>query len=175
MCILSILARHHKKWINIVENFGANPAISEDIVQETYIKILGMKDRAKMLYNEADVNHFYMYLTLRSVYIDYCRKNRPVNEDSFVDLEQIDVDMDREMAFERLYQKVIDKINGFGKYGSILSQMYFKTDYSLRNLSEMSEIGMYSLYNSIKKYRKAVQDDLGEDFEDFKNGDYDKI
>ena len=175
MEILRILAQDHAKWINIVENFGANKAICEDIVQDTYLKVSEMRNPRKMLYNASEVNYWYFCLTLRSVFIDYTRQRIKELSAEQEFREFYDPDMDREEAWERMYQSIIAKINEFGKYGSVLSQMYFKTDYSLRDLSEMSEISLTSIYNSIRKYRQELQDEFGEDWEDYLNQDYDKI
>lgn len=175
MDILTILAKDHDKWCKIVENMGANKAFSEDIVQDAYIKVAEMKNPLRMLYKENEANHYYFYLVLNSVYIDSVRKKKVDTTPMWVHESHEPLDTEKEEAFERLYQKTIAFINDMGKYGSVLSQMYFKTNYSLRDLSEMGEIGLSSLYNSIKKYREAIRESLGEDYEDFMNQDYDKI
>jgi len=174
MEILRILAIDHEKWINVVENMGSNKAICEDIVQDTYIKVAMMKNPRKLLYNESEVNYWYFCLMLRSTFVDYVRKMKLQASAEFVTPKD-DVDMDKEEAWEKMYIMVISRINEFGRYGSVLSQMYFKTDYSLRDLSDMSEISLTSIYNSIRKYRDQLQEELGDDWEDYLNGDYDKI
>lgn len=174
MEILKILARDHSKWVGVVENLGANKAICEDIVQDVYIKVAEMKNPRKLLYNESEANYWYFCLMLRSRFIDYIRKQKLEASAEFV-YDKNEPDLDQEEAWERLYQSIIAKINTFGRYGSVLSQMYFKTDYSLKRLSEMSEISITSIYNSIRKYRDQLQDEFGEDWEDYLNEDYDKI
>ena len=176
MRILELLAKDHKKWVNLVEKLGASSWVSEDIVQDAYIKISRMKNPEKFMYKENEPNYWYFCLTLNSVYVDHCKKNSiPTESFDFSLAPSEDADIEKEESWERLYVNIIAYINSFGKYGSVLSQMYFKTDYSLRDLSEMGDIGLSSLYNSIKKYRQDIRDEFGEDYEDFKNGDYDKI
>lgn len=174
MKILIILAKDHSKWINVVENMGANKAICEDIVQDTYIKVAEMKNPRKLLYNESEINYWYFCLALRSVFVDYIRKKKLESSAEFV-VSTDEPNMTQEEAWERMYQKVISHIIALGKYGNVLSQMYFKTDYSLRDISEMSEIGLTSIYNSIRQYREHLKNELGEDYEDYMNQDYDKI
>lgn len=174
MEILSILAKDHSKWIAVVENIGANKAICEDIVHDTYIKVAKMKNPRKLLYNEHEVNYWYFCMMLRSVFIDYVRRKKLESQAEFISSMDV-LNIEQEEAWERMYQKIIARINDFGRYGSVLSQMYFKTDYSLRDISDMSEISLTSIYNSIRKYREQLQDELGEDFDDYLNEDYDKI
>lgn len=177
MKVLVILARDHDKWRNFVaKNLEANEAIAEDIVQDAYLKVAAMKNPEKFLYGEDQINYWYFIQVLNSVYIDKTRKaGLEVVAMEDLDIEYLEADMEMEEAFERLYLKTIEEINSFGRYGSILSQMYFKTRYSLRDLSSMAEVSLSSLYNSIKKYRYDLREALGEDWEDFKNRDYDKI
>ena len=37
---MQLLAKKHSDWKNIVNSFGGNQALSEDLVQEMYFKIL---------------------------------------------------------------------------------------------------------------------------------------
>lgn len=175
MSILSLLAEHHDKWISVVRNFGANEAFCEDIVQDTYLKIAQMKNPDKIRYKETEVNHWYMVLALQSTFIDSVRKKKELCRESLTSEAREVLDMEKEEAFERLYTKTLRFISEIDRYSDILSQIYFKTDYSIRGISEMSGIGPSSIYNSIKKIREDVQNELGEDYEDFLNGDYDKI
>ena len=177
MKVLEILARDHSKWCNFVaKNLEANEAIAEDIVQDAYLKVAAMKDPNKFLYGDDQINYWYFIQVLNSIYIDKTRKvgleTIPYED---LSIQYLEVDMEMEEAFERLYNKAIAEINEFGRYGSILSQMYFKTRYSLRDLSSMAEVSLTSIYNSIRSYRQDLRDALGEDWEDFKNQDYDKI
>jgi DNA-directed RNA polymerase specialized sigma24 family protein len=173
--ILSILAKDNNKWVSIVCNMGADEDLARDIVQDMYVRVAEMKNPDKILYSETEVNYFYVFLTLRSIFIDHTRQNKPTMDlDDYVAAHE-EPDMDEQEAFDRLYNAIIAEINGFGKYGSILSQMYFKTNYSMRDLSAMSDISLMSIYNSIKQYRSRLAEKFGEDWEDYTNRDFDKI
>jgi transposase len=46
---------------------------------------------------------------------------------------------------------------------------------SLRQIANGAGIGLNSIHNSVKSYRKILKDELSEDLMDYFNGDYDKI
>lgn len=176
MEILTILNRDRKKWINIVINLGCPEEYSEDVVHDMYLKIASYGDSKKIMYeNTGEVNYWYIILTLRSVCYDFLRhKNRFVNWTPF-DIEYEPLNLKKEEAFMLMYDNVISACNDFGRYGSKLTQMYFKTDYSLRQIASESNISVSSIFHSIKNYKSILKDRFGEDFEDFINEDYDKI
>jgi len=70
---LSTLAKHHKDWLRIVNSFGEY-FLAEDIVQETYIKIIRLNHIDKIVTDS--VNKNIMWLILRSVYIDHLRAKK---------------------------------------------------------------------------------------------------
>ena len=63
--IISLIANDHKKWVRIVDSFGAKN--SEDIVQEMYLKIYDWKGKydKTLMYNETEVNYFFIFKVLR--------------------------------------------------------------------------------------------------------------
>jgi len=74
--VLEILARYHNKWLSMAISLGVPEHMREDIVQEMYIKIAGLKNPSKMLYKKDEPNTWYVYLTLQSVFIDVVRGER---------------------------------------------------------------------------------------------------
>ena len=72
---LEILARKHDDWINCIKGMGCNESLAEDYVQDAYIKFHNYLQKGKNIsYGDDDVNTFYFYMTLRSVYIDDKKK-----------------------------------------------------------------------------------------------------
>lgn len=175
MDLLQILNQDRQKWINVVISLGCPKDYAEDVVQDMYIKIATMKNPRKIMYNETEVNYWYVILALRSVCYDFMKWESKYVVSDIVEEADDPFSMEEQLAFERLYEKVKDEANGFGKYGARLVQVYFKTDYSIRGLAAESTISVTSIYNSIKQYRAILREKLGEDYEDYINGDYDKV
>ena len=68
---LRILAKKHKRWIALVNSMGCNKHESEDVVQDAYLKIHKYLEKGTNIdYGVQDVNDFYFYMTLRSIYLN---------------------------------------------------------------------------------------------------------
>ena len=81
---LEKIAEKHDDWVRIVLSFGCKESIAEDIVQEMYIRIhtyitkgVDISFRVK---DKDDINHIYIYRTLRALYIDLHRKEKNINK-----------------------------------------------------------------------------------------------
>ena len=175
--ILDILAKDQSKWISMVKAMGCPHYLVYDIVQEMYIKLSTVKDPYKILFNDTEANQFYVYLTLRSVYMDELKKEGMYKSADDIDLEFMSdhSDMDQEMGWDRLHGRIVEEICALGPYGAKLCNVYFKTDQSIRQISEGSGISPTSIFHSQKQYKKILKDKLEEDYQDYLNCDYDKI
>ena len=76
MTTLEKLAKKHKTWIRYVISFGCDPAIAEDIVQECYIKIDKLLSKGLNIDYGEEINYFYVYKTLKTLYGDLLRQNK---------------------------------------------------------------------------------------------------
>lgn len=184
---LSKLATRHKDWIAMVESLGCNKSESEDVVQDAYLKVYERLSKGvDITYGDEDVNGFYMYMTLRSIFLNKVKKKRDV-WNAVVDSSQESLDyhlnslrdsyadMEMESAYDRLMNKIWSEVNSWDFYSRNVFIAYFTTNLSLTKLSNDTTIGRSSLYNSIRQYREIIKDMFSEDVEDFKNGDFNKI
>ena len=68
-----------------VISFGCPVEIAEDYVQEMYIKIHNYSQRgADLMYNETEVNYFFIYVTLKNMYYDDIKSKKRY---SFLEIE----------------------------------------------------------------------------------------
>ena len=77
---MQLLAKKHSDWKNIVNSFGGNQALSEDLVQEMYIKIfrkLKADPNFNIMYGE-EINYVYVFKTLRTLFLDLQRKHKNI-------------------------------------------------------------------------------------------------
>ena len=73
---MRLLFEKHSDWIRIVNSFGEDPAISEDLVQEMYIKIqLKLEKGLDISYGD-EINYYYIFKTLRTLFLDLKRKGK---------------------------------------------------------------------------------------------------
>tara|TARA_R100001463_G_scaffold3730_4_gene14840 strand:+ start:1494 stop:1988 length:495 start_codon:yes stop_codon:yes gene_type:complete len=153
------LYKKHKTWVTIVKSFGCNSSMAEDLVQEMYIKIiLKMKDGLDIRYNENDINYFYIFRTLNSLYIDLKRKNYNV--------KKIDIDHVNESLLNKKNNNInIDYIEKYDIIKKELDKMYWydKKVFEIINggesiaaLSRKTHIAYYSLYNTYTKVKNKL-------------------
>ena len=89
--MLELLAKEHTLWIKMVINMGCYKDVAEDIVQEMYLKLHRLiKDENKIMYNDDEVNRFYVFVTLKNLYIDYRKAKGKYNFFEFDERDEVD-------------------------------------------------------------------------------------
>jgi DNA-directed RNA polymerase specialized sigma24 family protein len=183
---LERLAFKHQRWCNLVRNMGCNEAYIEDVVQDAYIKIYSyLENGLDINYGSDDVNDFYFYMTLRSVYFGSKQKKDINNnfvevtkdrlEYVFDNLKSEFYDSEEEEAFNTLINSIFTEINSWSFYDKNVFIAYFSTDNSIRTLANDLGVGVNSIFNTIKTFRSIIKDKFGEDAQDYLNGDYNKL
>ncbi len=137
------------------------------------------------MYNETEVNRFYVYITLKNLWTDYCKeRSRYPKRDitNYYEFETPDwaiyeeVDKEKQEAEEYIIAKIDMEIESWDHwYDKKLFRLYYNTDISMRKLAKETKISVTSIFNSCKNYKEIIKSKLGEDFEDYLNGDFDKI
>lgn len=175
---LEKVARRHKEWVKIVESFGERN-YAEDIVQETYI-VLSKYANEKKVIKDGVVSRGYLYFTLRTTYYLYLKSKKRIQKVSLDDEEQYiqisdDTQMDEQVAFHKLCTMIDDITDDWHWYDKKLFKLYRDTDLSIRKLAEETNISWVSIFNTLKNAKQEIKDKLKEDFEDYKNEDYERI
>ena len=152
---LQIIAEKHNDWIRIVESFGCNSETAEDVVQEMYLKINSVLLRGvNIMYNEKEINHFYIFRTLRSMFLDLIRKEKKVN---IVSLEgtKMNFKSSTDVNFEVVYNKFLDNLDDMHWYDKKVFE-YIEGGESIASLSEKTKISYYSLYNTYRRVKQTL-------------------
>lgn len=178
--MLDLLAKNHNLWLNMVLGFGCDYDTAQDIVQSMYLRMHKyVKDEQRIMYNDDEVNRFFIYVTLKNMYRTYMNAENKfvwfeVREDDAIDTEMMEVAFDEAMetAFETLMARIGAEMGTWHRYDRILSEKYFKSDYSLRDIAKGAGISLTSIFNSIRNNKRILKDKFNEDWQDFKNGDY---
>ena len=181
--MLEKLAENHTMWIKMVVNMGCDVPTAQDIVQSMYLRMHRLiQDKKKIMYNDEEVNRFFVFVTLKNMFIDYKKAKGKYEFFEYIDgdgVEEVpdeflseDTDFEENEAFTYLTEAIAKEMGTWLRYDIILSSIYFKTDYSLRDISGGSGISLTSIFNSIKNYRSKLQAKFGEDYQDYINGDY---
>tara|TARA_R100001369_G_scaffold23515_1_gene43224 strand:+ start:5663 stop:6163 length:501 start_codon:yes stop_codon:yes gene_type:complete len=157
--LLTDIFKKHSIWLDIVKSFGCNKDTAEDIVSEMYIKIKKNLDKGLDIhYGDDDYNYFYIFKTLKSLFLDLKRKEKKV---CIISIDEPIVINEFHKHFD-----VYDNENYDSKYEIIkheLSKLYWydKKVYelidsgtSIATLSRKTSIPYHSLYNT---YRKVIE------------------
>ena len=171
---LQTLAKHHKDWVRIVNSFGEY-FLADDIVQETYIKIIRLNHIDKIV--TESVNKNIMWLILRSVYVDHlrARKIESVSIEDCTKLSYNDCNLEKHEAFNLIEQKIQEEIDKWHWYDIKLFNLYRESNLSMREIAEETDISLTSIFNTLKNCKERLLESIGEDFQDYLNGDFELI
>ena len=161
MTTLEKIAKKHKDWLRIVKSFGCDGDKCEDIVQEMYLKAHTLISNGTDISYGTEINHFYIYRILRSLFIDLCRKEAKITKvnveylEKFIQEEEVIQYKDIEGKMKEL-DSVLDKIYWYDKkvFDLISSGM------SIAELSKNSGISYYSLYNTYKNVKNIIKENI---------------
>ena len=67
---LRSIVERHKEWYHMAKSFGCDNDSANELVQEMYVrmhKYVGSLE--KVMYNETEINTYYVYVTLRNLYL----------------------------------------------------------------------------------------------------------
>jgi DNA-directed RNA polymerase specialized sigma24 family protein len=149
-----LLAKKHKTWINIVLSFGCSKTIAEDIVQEMYIKILLKLENGLDIMYEDEINYYYIFKVLKTLYIDLKRKGKNIKIINIEDtnLSQYDFDVD----YDEAYDKIKDELKNMFWYDRKVFEIINEGE-SIADFSRNSYIEYYSLYNTYRKVKDKLK------------------
>lgn len=173
---LRILATKHSQWIDMVNRFGGRD-IAEDIVQEAYIRIYKRAKPDKIVKN-GKPNEGYMFVVLRNIYIDYRKykaKMHTVQINDCYDISQDEqqlIDKKGQSKFDKL---ILDEQEDWHWYDKMLFNYYKESGKSLRDISNETGISVTSIFNTILNCKKRLRKSLYEDYQDYKNKEYERL
>ena len=161
MTTLEKIAQKHKDWLRIVKSFGCEGDKCEDIVQEMYLKAHTLISNGTDISYGDEINHFYIYRILRSLFIDLCRKEAKITKvnieylEKFVEEEEVIEYKDIEGKMKQL-DSLLDKVYWYDKkiFDLISSGM------SIAELSKKTNISYYSLYNTYKNVKTLIKQNI---------------
>ena len=161
MTTLQKIASKHNDWVRIVKSFGCEGDKCEDIVQEMYLKAHTLISNGTDISFGDEINHFYIYRVLRSLFIDLCRKEAKITKvnieylEKFVEEEEIKEYKDIEGKMKQL-DTLLDEVYWYDKkiFDLISSGM------SIAELSKKTNISYYSLYNTYKNVKTLIKQNI---------------
>jgi DNA-directed RNA polymerase specialized sigma24 family protein len=155
--MLNQLSQHHQKLKELAKKIAGNDA--EDVLQETYLKLY---ESGKQFH---EIDFGYVYLTMRSVYIDSKKatsvKNREVLIDDFTDWQIIEEEATEEIEIDKSKLNSFENLLLFSLYGIDIAndKNEIKTKIkgvSMRKLSIETGIPYITIYKAVQKIKEKL-------------------
>lgn len=164
--ISDILASKHNKWVSYCKSWGCNPDTSEDLVQEMYLKLLVLIQNGIDISYKDDINDFYVYKVLRTMFLDLCRKEQRTQvvdlADDYVSHvmnEATFAELDDHKLFDNVFDKVNEALNELHWYDRKVFELVQDTG-NISELSRNTSIEYRSLYNTYQKVKRKIKEKL---------------
>ncbi len=174
---LSKVAEHHEDYLRIVKSLGVDD-LAEDIVQEMYIKISKYCSPERILQENGTVNKYYIRCVLYNLVHDYRKQQNKHKKVNIEEVYNLGVEYDyieETEAYTGLIQLIGEEVKTWHWYDRDLFTLYWKTGWSIRKLSDETRISTSSIFQTLKYCKNQIRINVGEDYEDFMNQDYEHI
>jgi len=151
------IAKKHQTWITIVISFGAKENEAEDIVQSMYLKIIKKLDEGLNIDFNDDYNYFYIFKTLRSIFLDIKRKESKMPTIPIDNVQLTDY-IDEDKNIQKIYEKIEKELDTLYWYDKKVFQL-IQSGESIASLSRKTGIAYHSLYKtyiSVKSKMKKL-------------------
>jgi len=153
--VILLLAKKHKTWIDVVSSFGCDKTIAEDIVQEMYIKVLPkIENGLDIIYYDNDINYYYIYKVLKTLFIDLKRKGKNITMVNIEDTNYSKLDCD--VDYDQAYAKIKAELNTMFWYDRKVFEIINEGE-SIADFSRNSFIEYFSLYNTYRKVKAKLK------------------
>tara|TARA_R110001632_G_scaffold226274_1_gene359855 strand:+ start:125 stop:610 length:486 start_codon:yes stop_codon:yes gene_type:complete len=153
--VILLLAKKHKTWINVVSSFGCNKTITEDIVQEMYIKVIPKIEMGlDIIYHDSDINYYYIFKVLKTLHIDLQRKGKNITMVNIEDVNYSEIDCD--VDYDKAYNKIKSELSNMFWYDRKVFEIINEGE-SIADFSRNSYIHYHSLYNTYRKVKDKLK------------------
>jgi hypothetical protein len=155
---VEIAYKKHNQWVDIVLTFGGlNKEEAEDIVQTMYILLIkNTRKGIDFMYGD-EINYYYVFKLLRGLYVDLIRKKSKVKLVSLENIEPItEIDHNN---YDEVYKKLQEILKDMYWYDKKVYEIV-EDGTNISELSRKSKISYYSLYNTYKKVKQKLKENL---------------
>ena len=153
--------------------------IASYIVQMVFLRLLELESEGRTnFYEEDSLNFFYVYRSCINTALKYQRTKKRINKVSIEDMTHDQIEFEeypeQKAAMEKLINYMEEELDEFHWYDAKMMRIHMNGT-SMNKLHRDSEIGLTSIKNTIKNGKARIYQKIKEDFQDFQNGDFDKI
>ena len=161
--MLEVIFKSHKKWINTVLKFNCSKEEAEDIVGQMYLIIGKMLKKGLNITYGDEVNYYYIYLTLKTTFLQMKNKQKKQNKANSFEFESLDevdhLQASEDINFDAANEIVLKELEKMHWYDKRVFDL-IENGLSLKELSTKTGISYHSLYNTHRKTKEKLKDKL---------------
>ncbi len=158
--LIDRLGAKHPEWVHMAMSFGCNFEEANEIVQSMYVRLVKyIDDPDRIMYNEKELNSFYVYVTLRNLYLSKVHKwkvDSDVNEGTVSADNNIHLYEEEDM-YENLVGGIEEMVNSWYWYDKKMWEIHFKKQLSMRAISSVTRISLSSIFGTLKNGKNKVR------------------
>lgn len=175
--LLEKLSEKYEDWINMAKSFRISDDEAQELVQEMFIRIYDYVDSPnKIMYNETEINTFYIYITLRNLYYAnfHSGSKKIVLIDEFNDsmIKEHDIpnysEKSRKEHLEKVFENVDEVIDNWYWYDKKMFELYYRTNMSMRDISDETNITLSSIFNTLKNAKEQIREKIKKGYEEYR-------
>jgi hypothetical protein len=156
--VMILVAKKHDTWVDIVSTFGCTRTVAQDITQEMYIKIQLQVEKGLDIMYEDDINYYYIFKTLKTLFLDLKRKQKGIVmvniDDEYISSLGKAVATE-DVNFDSAYEDVKDELSKMYWWNRKVFEVVNEGE-SIAEFSRKSKISYTILYNAYKKVKKKL-------------------
>lgn len=145
-------------------SFGCSREQAEELVQEMYLKVdRAVKDVSRIMYNENEVNTYYIYITLRNLYLSghhHNKRPRDVEVNDFNVGKKYDeiINYETENLHNDLIEDISSEVNSWYWYDKKLWNIHFWEMMSMRSIAKATTISLSSIFNTLSNGKAKIKE-----------------
>lgn len=154
-------------------SFGCEKDDANELVQEMYLRLHKYVDNPeKITYKSNGVNTFYIYVTLRNLYLSkkhvYKQDGHREFTNSDTPITHNDFDLfDYEDKFDLLIDRIKQIVNDWYWYDKKLWDIHFYRKLSMRAISKETTISLSSIFNTLKNGKTKVKQEAESEYKNY--------
>ena len=184
------LVKNEEIWFRYLKHWGCNKDTAKDLVQEMYIQIdtYLKKHISSIMYNDNEINHYFVYVTLYNMFCNLKRAEKKVNLVSLDYMPELSDEPydetenenyqnyraiqewflhDDFLAFTQIVKdeenvlEDYDRDKMYNFYQRKIFEEVFLNNKKISKLSRDTNISYYSLYNTVQNIKQQIKDYYG--------------
>lgn len=132
---------------------GCSKEDAEDIVGDMYYTISKMLKNGLDISYKDDINYFYIYKTIKSNFLQLCKKKKRENNISLDNTTEL-IDSDY-INFEEVNEKIEEELDKMHWYNKKVFNL-IQNECNITELSRKTNIPYHSLYNTYKNTKQHL-------------------